>query len=101
MTTTQTFQIRAAIWRYHGSGAWHFITLSKLQSAEIKLLAHGSKSAWSSVHVIATIGRSSWKTSIFPDNKIGAYLLPIKAEVRKKEKIAAGEMITLTLEITV
>lgn len=54
-----------------------------------------------SLPVIATIGSTSWKTSIFPDKKSSGYLLPVKAEVRKKEGIAADDKITLLLEIRV
>ena len=37
--------------------------------------------------VTAKIGGSEWKTSIWFDTKNDTYLLPIKAEIRKKEKI--------------
>ena len=32
-------------------------------------------------------------------SKTDAYILPIKAEARKKEKIAAGDTVKVTLEI--
>jgi hypothetical protein len=46
-----------------------------------------------------TIGQTVWKTSIFPDSKSGSYLLPLKAEVRKKEKIGVGDTLTFSIEI--
>jgi len=49
--------------------------------------------------VIATVGRTSWKTSIFPDKKRGAYLLPLKAAVRTKEKIEPGNTVAVTIEL--
>ncbi len=52
-----------------------------------------------SLPVIATIGKTIWKTSIFPDKKICSYLLPLKAEVRKKELLREGDKIKLSLEI--
>jgi hypothetical protein len=39
-------------------------------------------------------------TSIFPDRKAGAYLLPLKAEIRKSEKIRAGDTVRFVLEVT-
>ncbi|MDP3696445.1 MAG: DUF1905 domain-containing protein [Candidatus Taylorbacteria bacterium] len=62
-----------------GLGSWHFLTLP----------------------VRVTIGKTSWKTSIFPDKKAGAYLLPLKNEVRKKEKIVKDDMVTFEVEIRI
>jgi hypothetical protein len=59
------------------------------------------KRGWGSLPVEVTVGTTTWKTSIFPDTKANAYLLPIKADVRKKEGIAANTSVTLLLEIRV
>lgn len=56
---------------------------------------------WGSLPVTAVIGKTSWKTSIFPDKKIGAYLLPLKSEIRKKENIVAGATIHFFITIRV
>ena len=48
------------------------------------------KRGWGSVRVKAAIGETTWETSLFPQAKEGAYILPIKADVRKKEKIVVG-----------
>ena len=58
----------------------------------------GKQNGFGSVRVAVTIGSTTWKTSLFP-SKEGAYLLPIKAEVRKKERIAAGDAVPLTFEL--
>jgi len=97
----KSFKIRAEIWLYSGdSGAWYFVTLPKKESAEIKK-SFGDilKKGWGSVPVMVKLGKSIWKTSIFPDKKRGAYILPIKAAVRKREKIEEGNIITLSIFI--
>ena len=97
---SQTFyKLKAKVWQYAGVGGWHFITLPKKQSAEIKSGFGNMQKPWGSLPVLVTIGKTSWKTSIFPEKKSGAFLLPVKAEVRKKENIVEGETITITLEI--
>jgi len=93
------YKTRSKVWLYDGPEAWHFITLSGEQSSEIACLAAHSRSAWGSIRVIATVGRTSWKTSIFPDKKRGAYLLPLKAAVRTKEKIEPGNTVAVTIEL--
>ena len=59
------------------------------------------KRGWGSFPVVVTIGATNWKTSIFPDKKTGGYLLPLKADVRKKVKIQAEDTISLLLEIRI
>jgi hypothetical protein len=94
----ETFTIQGEVWLYPGAAGWHFVTLPTDESATIALLATPLKRAWGSVGVTATIGATSWRTSLFPDRKRGAYLLPVKASVRTKENITTGDRITVTLE---
>lgn len=47
----------------------------------------------------ATIGATSWETAIFPHKESNAYILPIKASVRKAESIAAAHEVNIHLEI--
>lgn len=89
------FKMRAKVWRYPGAGGWHFLTLPKKQSEIIRKAFSGIKQGWGSLPVTVTIGQMLWKTSIFPDPNSGNYVLPIKAEVRKKEKIGLGDTIQL------
>lgn len=52
-----------------------------------------------SLPVGVKIGRTEWRTSIFPDRKSGSYVFAIKADVRKKERIAVGDTITAVVQI--
>ena len=89
------------MWLYPGMAGWHFVTVPKKQSAEIKKLFGGMARGWGSLPVLITIGKTSWKTSIFPDKKAGAYLLPLKADVRKKQGISSGDAVNFLLGIRV
>ena len=92
-------KVKAKVWLYPGMAGWQFATIPKKQSRIITQTYGAMKKGWGSLPVIAVIGKTKWKTSIFPDRKIGAYLLPLKAEVRKKESIKVGDTVSLTLEI--
>jgi hypothetical protein len=99
-----SFSFTGKCWLWQGKGAWHFITLPQDKSEEIKFFSehHRSKRrGWGAVKVIAKIGDSSWETSIFPYAKEGAYILPVKSEVRKRQKIVAGDNVSLSLQIDV
>ena len=101
------YKMRAKVWRYpgmalrHGSeqAGWHFLTLPKKQSAEIKARFGASARGWGSLPIVVTVGKTSWKTSIFPDRKADTYLLPLKSAVRKKEKIVDGATIPFRVEL--
>ena len=95
----RTFALKAKVWLYPGEAAWHFLTLPRKESDVIKERFGSHKRGWGSLRVTVTIGKTSWKTSVFPDKKAGAYLLPLKAEVRKAEKIEAGDDVTFSVEV--
>ena len=93
------FKFRGEVWLYPGTTGWHFISLPVEKSAEIKGRDILMRRAFGAVKVAIAIGKTSWRTSIFPDKKSGQYLLPLKADVRRKERIAAGELVTVVVEI--
>lgn len=95
------FVFDAKIWIYPGMAAWHFISLPKKDAAKIKVDFATKKRGWGSLPVKVRIGKSSWKTSIFPDTKAETYLLPLKVEIRKKENLGARDDVSVTLEILV
>ena len=93
--------VTSLLWVWKGSdaaGRWYFITVPEDQSDEIRAHAFGSPRGFGSVRVEATIGDVVWRTSVFPLNA-GGYLLPVKAEVRKKAGIGAGDEVTVELEL--
>jgi hypothetical protein len=95
------FKFKSKIWLYPGMAAWHFVNVPKSQSATIKKLFGDMKRGWGSLPVLASIGKTNWKTSIFPDSKTGTYLLALKAEVRKMESLSVGKVTNVLIEIQV
>jgi len=87
------------VWLYPGPTPWHFVSVGKKESAEIKEGCGPKRRGFGSVPVIVTIGKTSWETSIFPDKQSGTYLLPLKAEVRNRESIGEGDTIMFSIEI--
>ena len=93
---TQRFQ--AKVWRYDGEAAWYFVTLPKDISQDIKELT-GPRKGFGSVRVQVTIKDQVWRTSVFPDTKLEAYVLPIKKNVRAALGLDDGNETDVTLEI--
>ena len=97
MAATQ-YRMRAKVWLYPSMAGWHFVTLPKKRADEITERFGERKRGWGSLRVSVTIGKTTWRTSIFPDKESGSYVLPLKAEVRKAERIGEGDTVTFSLE---
>lgn len=84
--------------------AWFFVTIAGEAADGIRLAAIGGqwldgRPGFGSARVRATIGDTSWNTSVFPHRDSSGWLLPIKAAVRKAEGLAEGEMLTVTVSL--
>ena len=100
-----SFTFSSPCWLWQSSAtAWHFITLPQDKSEEIKYFnenMHEKRRGWGAVRVLVTVGETSWQTSIFPSSELKAYILPVKADVRKKEKILVGNDVKVSLKINI
>ena len=92
-----TFSGKIELW--NGSEAWHFIQVPKGVSAEIREISEGLTRGFGSVRVDVQIGSSNWRTSIFPDGKLGTFGLPVKKEVRKAENLKAGSKTSVFISL--
>jgi hypothetical protein len=89
----------APLWLWSGGqGSWHFVTVPEEQSGEIRAEAFAGPRGFGSVRVEARIDDVRWRTSVFPQ-KSGGYLLPVKAEVRRRAGIATGDEVTVGLDV--
>ena len=89
----------APLWLWSGAGgSWHFVTVPEEQSAEIRLESIGTRRGFGSVRVEASIGGVAWRNSVFPQ-KAGTYLLPVKADVRRRAGVVAGDDVEVELRL--
>jgi len=99
VTRVGTFEFAAPLWRYPGADGWHFVSLPAEISGDITDMTAGARRGFGSVRVAVTVGGTSWRTSIFPDSRTGAYLLPVKKTVRAAEHLEAGDEVRAHLKI--
>ena len=101
MSTIFEFTGPAWIWRAAppARGVWHFLTIDAQIAAEIRYEALGRTGGFGSVKVSATIGETRWHTSLFPHKSSGGFILPLKADVRRSEGVAEGDMVTVRIEV--
>lgn len=82
---------------WKGPSPWHFVLVPDRQSAEIESVARYVTYGWGVIPVTARIGGTEWQTSLFPREH--AYLVPVKAWVRKAETLELGDDVALSLTI--
>jgi Domain of unknown function (DUF1905) len=87
------------LWFWKGPSPFHFVTVPRDESTEIHAVAALVTYGWGVIPVGASIGETSWSTSLFP--KDGSYLVPVKASVRKAESLKLGDRVHVSLSIEV
>ena len=96
-----TYSFAAVLWLSAVEGAsWVFATVPEALSDEVAD-SIPIRPGFGSVRVEATIGSTTWRTSLFPDSKRGAYVLPIKKAVRSAESIDVGDEVMVDLKLLV
>lgn len=81
---------------------WYYVQLPIENTDEICFFSsnlQSKKRGFGAVKVTANINEVTWQTSIFPSFKSKQYLLFLKAEVRKRAKIAEGDSVQVNLKI--
>lgn len=90
-------EFQGKIWFWRGPAPWFFVTVPAAQSRDLKEILGFVTYGWGMIPVRARIGRTEWKTSLWP--KDGRYIVPIKESVREAEKIGEGDKVTVRLEV--
>jgi hypothetical protein len=88
---------KGKIFQWRGPAPYLFVAVPERESAEIKAVAKLVTYGWGVIPVEVKVGKTAWKTSLFP--KDGRYLVPIKLLAQKAEKLNEGDEIKLQLEL--
>lgn len=93
-----TFSADLWIWEAkQPSTGWTFVTVPDEFTEEIRMLG-GPARGFGSVRVEVQAGDQTWQTSVFPEKDRG-FVLPIKAPVRRRLGLEAGDAIDLVLQV--
>jgi hypothetical protein len=92
------------LWRWSTPAApavWFFVTIDgeageALSATALMRRLEGMAKGFGSLKVVARIGASEFKTSVFPSKELG-WMLPVKASVRKAEGLDEGDAVTVEL----
>lgn len=90
-------EFNGKIWFWRGPAPWYFVTVPAKPSRDLKAISGLVTYGWGVIPVRARIGKTEWKTSLFP--KGDRYLVPVKASVREAESLEEGDRVTVRLEV--
>lgn len=94
---TITIEFSGPIWFWKGPSPWHFVTVPPEQSSQLHAIAGAVTYGWGMIPVKARIGATEWTTSLFPKDDL--YVVPLRTDIRKAERLAAGDEIVVRLEV--
>jgi Domain of unknown function (DUF1905) len=90
--------VTGEVWFWRGPAPYHFVTVCDDEADLLKALAPEVSYGWGMIPVAASIGATTFKTSLWP--KDGAYVVPLKDAVRAAEAIELGDVVTVRLRVT-
>jgi hypothetical protein len=92
-----TIDFDADIWYWRGPAPWYFVTVPAAQCRDLAAVLESVTYGWGMIPATVRIGTTEWRTSLFP--KDGRYIVPIKASVRRAERLAEGDTVAVRLDI--
>ncbi|MCW5518119.1 DUF1905 domain-containing protein [Muriicola sp. Z0-33] len=93
------YSFTAYLWQYSSQGGWVFVSLPNNMSREIRESLKWQEEGWGRMKATACIENLEWKTAIWFDQKRKTYLLPIKADIRKKKNLELKKHIDIRIWI--
>jgi hypothetical protein len=93
-----TTDFEATLWEHHGPGGWCFVTVPPEPSEDIRL-SGAEPAGFGSYKVEVTVGGTTWRTSVFPDNSSEGFVLPVKKPVRRAEGLEVGDQVGVRLRV--
>jgi hypothetical protein len=93
------YEFSAKAWQHSLPNGWYFVSLPVEIASEIRENLKWQEEGWGRMRATAKIGDNQWETAIWFDTKHKTYLLPLKAEIRKKENITTDNEIRIIVWI--
>ena len=92
--------------RWQGErGTYHLVTITGDAADAIAMherlhrLEFGARRGFGSVKVMARVGRTQWKTSVFPQSRKTEWVLLVSKKVMRAEDLSEGDDMPLELEL--
>lgn len=102
----EPLSLTAPLTRWQGDrGTYHLVVITGdtaehiAMHARIHRLEFGKQRGFGSVKILAEIGGTRWKTSVFPQQKQSEWVLLVSKKVMRAEDLAQGGNVTVILTL--
>ncbi len=85
------------VYEWRGPAPHHFVDVPDAEAGMLQAVSEMVTYGWGMIPVRVEIGATEFTTSLWP--KDGGYIVPLKAEVRRKEKIELGDVVDIELTV--
>jgi hypothetical protein len=92
-------QFVGVVFEWRGPAPYYYLAAPEEIAEQITEVAAAVSYGWGVIPVTATIGSTTWTTSLFP--KGGTFLVPLKASVRQAENLGVGDSPNVALVLDV
>jgi Domain of unknown function (DUF1905) len=91
------FSFKGRVWEWRGPAPYHFVSIPAKHVDAINDIAPAITYGWGMIPVQVRLGRTCWRTSLYP--KDGGYVLPLRDSVRSREHVELGDIVSIELTI--
>ena len=85
---------KGIVQKFPGLSGWVYVAVPTKYTKELK----ARRRAWGMYPITAHVGKTSWKTKLMM-KKGGDFFVALKTTIRNKEKIAAGDRVTVSFTL--
>ncbi|MDO8107010.1 DUF1905 domain-containing protein [Isoptericola sp. b441] len=86
-------------WEARRADSWVFVNLPEQLADEVLDAGAHVTRGFGSLRVEVRIGTTVWRTSIFPSQGAGTFVLPLKKAVRRAQGLTVGDTATVHLRL--
>lgn len=90
-------RFRAPVIEWRGPAPYFYARIPPEESDTIAEFSRALTYGWGAIPVMAQIGATQFRTALFP--KDGGYLLPLRADVRKRESIELDTSVAVVVSL--
>jgi hypothetical protein len=94
---TMELSFSGELWFWRGPAPWYFVTVPDDECVVLEDLSTFVSYGWGMIPAAVRIGDSHWETALWP--KDGAYIVPVKAAVRRAEGLEEGDRVAVCLTV--